>query len=77
MLVFLLLPWRDDCAASLRVQENRMRLREEARRQKLIEKKKEEVKTEIILKVRFATVLVVGVSVVRGASLTHRLGVAG
>lgn len=54
-----------------------MRLREEARRQKLIEKKKEEVKTEIILKVRFATVLVVGVSVVRGASLTHRLGVVG
>ena len=35
-----------------RLQENRMRLREEARRQKLIEKRKEEVKKEIILQVQ-------------------------
>ncbi len=37
------------CASA--VQENRMRLREEARRQRLVEKRKEEVKQDIILKV--------------------------
>lgn len=39
------------CDNMLCLQENRVRLREEARRQRLIEKRKEEVKREIVLKV--------------------------
>lgn len=38
-------------AVCLASQENRIRLREEARRQRLIEKRREEVKNEIIVKV--------------------------